>query len=58
MERREESTGLWFWLFLIIAIFVLYCLMMQRPYCRTLDGVRSDRATPCAWNQPDGRPAR
>lgn len=30
---EESSSGVWFFLLLIVAIFVLYCLSMQRPYC-------------------------
>ncbi len=29
----ESNSGVWFFILLIVAIFVLYCLAMQRPYC-------------------------
>jgi hypothetical protein len=34
----EKRSRAWFW-FLIIAIFVLYCLAWRRPFCQTLDGL-------------------
>jgi hypothetical protein len=58
MDRTEESSGVWFWVFLIILIFVLYCLVLKRPYCQTLDLQKTDRAIPCAWEKPHGRPVR
>jgi len=58
MDRTEESSGVWFWVFLIILIFVLYCLVLQRPYCRTLDSQKTNRAIPCACEKPHGRPVR
>ncbi len=32
-QADESNSGVWFFLLLIVAIFVLYCLAMQRPYC-------------------------
>lgn len=58
MERTEESSGIWFWVFLAIIIFVLYCLVVQRPYCRTLDQPMPDRASQCVGEKPDDRSLR
>jgi hypothetical protein len=35
--KQKQGSGIGFWLFMAVIIFVLYCLVMQRPYCRTLD---------------------
>jgi hypothetical protein len=32
-QVEESNSGVWFFILLIVAIFVLYCLSMQRPYC-------------------------
>jgi hypothetical protein len=32
-EIEETSSAVWFLMFLVIGIFVLYCLSMMRPYC-------------------------
>lgn len=32
-QVEESNSGVWFFLLLIVAIFVLYCLSMTRPYC-------------------------
>lgn len=31
--ETETGLGIWFWLLLAALIFVLYCLVLQRPYC-------------------------
>ena len=43
-EENTSGAGIWFWLFLIIAIFILYWIAMQRPYCQTLDQGTTDAA--------------
>lgn len=32
-QAEESNSGIFFFLLLIVAIFVLYCLSMTRPYC-------------------------
>ncbi len=32
-QTEESNSGVMFVLLLIVAIFVLYCMSMMRPYC-------------------------
>lgn len=32
-QAEESNSGVFFFIVLIAAIFVLYCLSMMRPYC-------------------------
>lgn len=32
-QAEESNSGVLFFLLLIVAIFVLYCMSMMRPYC-------------------------
>lgn len=42
-QEQESGLGVWFWFLLLIAIFILYWIAMERPYCQTLDQAMAER---------------